>query len=131
MMQQKTELLKQFDKDGNGWLNASERKAAREFLQKENAGGRGRRIDPPTRRQRQFGGSIRRAAARQRGRQRRVRRGERNRQHPLEQRVEFVELLTGQVVRAGGGGHEHPSAAEPRRVRGPASCRPLHTGVEV
>ncbi|MBI3416906.1 MAG: CotH kinase family protein [Verrucomicrobia bacterium] len=42
-MQQKTELVKQFDQDGDGRLNASERKAAREFLQKENAGGRGRR----------------------------------------------------------------------------------------
>jgi hypothetical protein len=27
-----TRLVKQFDKDGNGWLNAVERKAAREFL---------------------------------------------------------------------------------------------------
>ncbi len=42
-MQRETKLLKQFDKDGDGRLNAAERKAAREFLQKENASGRGRR----------------------------------------------------------------------------------------
>jgi len=42
-MQQETKLLKQFDKDGDGRLNAAERKAAREFLQKEIASGRGRR----------------------------------------------------------------------------------------
>src|SRR5881394_953971 len=36
-MQQETKLLKQFDKDGDGRLNAAERKAAREFLQKEIA----------------------------------------------------------------------------------------------
>jgi hypothetical protein len=43
MMRQKTELLKQFDKDGDKRLNAAERKAAREFLQKERAEGRVRR----------------------------------------------------------------------------------------
>lgn len=42
-MTQKTKLVKQFDKDGDGRLNASERKAAREFLQKERTQGRGRR----------------------------------------------------------------------------------------
>src|SRR2546426_3989728 len=40
-MQQETKLLKQFDKDGDGRLNPAERKAAREFLQKEGASGRG------------------------------------------------------------------------------------------
>jgi spore coat protein CotH len=43
MMQPEIKLVKQFDKDGNGWLNAAERKAAREFLQKERAEGRGPR----------------------------------------------------------------------------------------
>src|SRR5207247_1380503 len=43
MNQQQTKLVKQFDKDGNGWLNATERKAAREFLAKERAEGRGPR----------------------------------------------------------------------------------------
>ena len=42
-MQQQTKLVKQFDKDGDGRLNAAERKAAREFLAKERAEGRGRR----------------------------------------------------------------------------------------
>ena len=42
-MQQETKLLKQFDKDGDSRLNAAERKAAREFLQKEIASGRGPR----------------------------------------------------------------------------------------
>ena len=42
-MHQKIKLLKQFDKDGDGRLNAAERKAAREFLQKEIASGRARR----------------------------------------------------------------------------------------
>src|SRR5437899_9476856 len=37
-MMRETKLVKQFDKDGNGWLNAEERKAAREFLAKEGAG---------------------------------------------------------------------------------------------
>ena len=40
---QETKLVKQFDKDGDRWLNNDERKAAREFLQKERAEGRGRR----------------------------------------------------------------------------------------
>src|SRR2546426_6880191 len=35
MMRQKTILVDQFDKDGDKRLNAAERKAAREFLQKE------------------------------------------------------------------------------------------------
>jgi hypothetical protein len=38
-----TELVKQFDKDNDKRLNATERKAAYEFLQKEIAEGRGRR----------------------------------------------------------------------------------------
>jgi hypothetical protein len=42
-MQQETKLLKPFDKDGDGRLNAAERQAAREFLRKEIASGRGRR----------------------------------------------------------------------------------------
>src|SRR5205809_178496 len=33
-VREKTKLVKQFDKDGDGRLNAAERKAAREFLQK-------------------------------------------------------------------------------------------------
>src|SRR5438094_188418 len=40
-VREKTKLVKQFDKDGDGRLNAAERKAAREFLQKEGAAGRG------------------------------------------------------------------------------------------
>src|SRR3989442_38429 len=40
--QQKTKLVKQFDKDGDQRLNAAERKAAFEFLQKGRAEGRGR-----------------------------------------------------------------------------------------
>jgi spore coat protein CotH len=42
-MQQETKLLKRFDTDGDGRLDTAERKAAREFLQKEVASGRGRR----------------------------------------------------------------------------------------
>jgi hypothetical protein len=42
-MGQKTKLLEQFDKDGDGYLNAAERKAAREYLATRPAGGRGRR----------------------------------------------------------------------------------------
>ncbi len=38
-----TAVVAQFDKDGNGWLNVAERKAAREFLAKQSAEGRGRR----------------------------------------------------------------------------------------
>ncbi len=41
MMRQEMKLVKQFDKDGDNRLNAAERKAAREFLQKERAAGRG------------------------------------------------------------------------------------------
>jgi len=40
---QETKLVKQFDKDGDGYLNAAERKAAREYLASGAAGGRGRR----------------------------------------------------------------------------------------
>ena len=43
MTQPETKLVKQFDKDGDGRLNAAERKPAREFLQKEREEGRGRR----------------------------------------------------------------------------------------
>jgi hypothetical protein len=43
MMQESIKILKQFDKDGDGYLNAAERKAARAYLQTENPGGRGRR----------------------------------------------------------------------------------------
>lgn len=42
-LRQETKLVKQFDKDGDKRLNAAERKAAREFLQKERAEGRGQR----------------------------------------------------------------------------------------
>ncbi len=41
--QEERKLVSQFDKDGNNWLNAAERKAAREFLSKEKAEGRGPR----------------------------------------------------------------------------------------
>ena len=40
---QEKKLVPQFDKDGDKRLNAEERKAAREFLQKEIAEGRGQR----------------------------------------------------------------------------------------
>jgi hypothetical protein len=40
-MQEKTKLVKQFDKDGDGYLNAAERKAAREFVANSGGGGRG------------------------------------------------------------------------------------------
>jgi hypothetical protein len=40
-MGQVRQLVKQFDKDGDGRLNKEERKAAREFLKKERPGGRG------------------------------------------------------------------------------------------
>src|SRR6185295_8838040 len=43
MMQQKTKLVDRFDQDGDHRLNADERKAAREFLHKEFAAGRGPR----------------------------------------------------------------------------------------
>src|SRR5262249_8949072 len=39
MMGQRRKLVAQFDKDGDGRLNREERKAAREFLKKERAGG--------------------------------------------------------------------------------------------
>src|SRR5438105_8354956 len=35
---QKRPLVKQFDKDGDGWLNAEERKAARAFLRTQGGG---------------------------------------------------------------------------------------------
>ncbi len=41
MMQQETKLLKQFDQDGNGRLTRAERQAARAWLAKERADGRG------------------------------------------------------------------------------------------
>lgn len=43
MMQQETKLVKKFDQDEDKRLNREERQAAREFLQKERAGGRGTR----------------------------------------------------------------------------------------
>ena len=43
MMREEIKLVPQFDKDGDKRLNAAERKAAREFVQKEKAEGRGRR----------------------------------------------------------------------------------------
>lgn len=46
-VREKTKLVQQFDKDGDGHLNLAERKAAREFLNKERAEGRGpRRFGP-------------------------------------------------------------------------------------
>lgn len=39
--QQQRQLVKQFDKNGDGWLNAEERQAARDFVKKERAAGRG------------------------------------------------------------------------------------------
>jgi hypothetical protein len=41
-MGQRTKVLDQFDKDGDGHLNAAERKAAREYLATRPRGGRGR-----------------------------------------------------------------------------------------
>src|SRR5438067_7870410 len=41
-MGQQRKLVKQFDKNGDGWLNKEERQAAREFLKKERAEGGGR-----------------------------------------------------------------------------------------
>ncbi|MGV3722266.1 MAG: CotH kinase family protein, partial [Actinomycetota bacterium] len=38
---QQQKILKQFDKDGTGWLNNAERKAARAFLQQSQANGQG------------------------------------------------------------------------------------------
>lgn len=40
-VQQETKLVKQFDQNGDGWLNAEERKAAREFLSKQGNNRRG------------------------------------------------------------------------------------------
>src|SRR5687767_4642383 len=42
-MGQERKLVAQFDKDKNGWLNTEERQAAREFIKKERAAGRGGR----------------------------------------------------------------------------------------
>ena len=48
MMHQRTDLVKQFDKDGDGRLNKEERKAARAYLAtQQNNGGPGRRGGPP------------------------------------------------------------------------------------
>lgn len=49
---QEMKLVKQFDKNGDGWLNAEERKAAREFLNKQ---GGGRRFGGPGGRRGGFG----------------------------------------------------------------------------
>jgi hypothetical protein len=49
MGQPKTKLVKQFDADSDGYLGAAERKAAREYLQKERAA-EGSARDPWTRR---------------------------------------------------------------------------------
>src|SRR5512138_3592944 len=38
-MRQNVELVKQFDKDSNGWLNSQERQAARKFLEQQGAAG--------------------------------------------------------------------------------------------
>jgi hypothetical protein len=46
-VQEDTKLVKQFDKDGDKRLNAVERRAAREFLEKEKAEGRGPRRPGP------------------------------------------------------------------------------------
>jgi hypothetical protein len=46
-VQEDAKLVKQFDKDGNKWLNAVERRVAREFLEKEKAEGRGPRRPGP------------------------------------------------------------------------------------
>ncbi len=43
MMSGEREIVVQFDTDGNGWLNANERKAALEFLAEEQKNGGGRR----------------------------------------------------------------------------------------
>src|SRR5689334_1214985 len=39
-MEQRTKVLEKFDKDGKGYLNAEERKAAREYLASNGRGGR-------------------------------------------------------------------------------------------
>ncbi len=46
-VQEETKLVKQFDKDGDGYLNAAERKAALEFQAKNGGGGRGGRRGGP------------------------------------------------------------------------------------
>ncbi len=43
MMQQQIKLVKQFDQNGDGWLNRDERKAARELINQQRAG---RRMGP-------------------------------------------------------------------------------------
>ena len=57
-MRQETKIVKQFDKNSDGWLNLAERKAAREFLAGQNTrrdsggpGGRRRGFGPPGREQ--------------------------------------------------------------------------------
>src|SRR5258706_2307914 len=47
IVQEELKLVKQFDKDGDNRLNAAERKAAREFLAREKAAGRGPRRPGP------------------------------------------------------------------------------------
>ncbi|HOK78419.1 MAG TPA: CotH kinase family protein [Verrucomicrobiota bacterium] len=51
-MNQEMKLVEMFDKDGNGWLNAEERKTAREYLANQGAG---RRFGGPGRGPRGFG----------------------------------------------------------------------------
>src|SRR5205823_10364176 len=78
--------------------------------------GRGRRVDPPVLRgrgrfRRQRERCDRRAGDRESpGVRTRLGGVERQREHPLEQGVQLVELLAGQVVRAGGGRPGGPSA---------------------
>src|SRR5687768_16425548 len=43
---QKRQLVKQFDKDGDGWLNKAERQAAREFIKKNPRKGPGGGFGP-------------------------------------------------------------------------------------
>ena len=45
-VEERTKVLKQFDKDGDGQLNAEERKAAREYLAKNKTQRRGPRFGP-------------------------------------------------------------------------------------
>ncbi|MCX6927507.1 MAG: CotH kinase family protein, partial [Verrucomicrobia bacterium] len=45
-MTRETKLVKQFDKNGDGWLNQAERKAARESLNQQQQGGNRRRGGP-------------------------------------------------------------------------------------
>jgi hypothetical protein len=52
-VQERTKVLKQFDKDGDGQLNAQERKAARESLAKQGTQRRGPRFGPRGRNQEQ------------------------------------------------------------------------------